>query len=490
MQDHRKRIIVDGVDFAELFQFHRIALAISAALQPARLIIGLLIVLAIITFGKGWDKWDRMAGPSISPDGLLAGEITEAERRSSRRAMMAAVLSFAPTTQYPEPADDPESWKIEQLQPLIADLPTFYRQHLAVDESDAARRATEVRLQRISDDLERTRPRSPWEATSTLLSGSFESLVVAVSSLDIATVASELSTIFYHMPCALWSLNKPFAIVFGLFLVFILAIGGGALSRMAATQIAGQERLRVRAALGFSVGNWRRFSLALLLPVLLTLLIAGIIVVLGLLMAVPWVDVIGGLVYGIAILLGFVMAFLLLGFAAGFSLLVPAVACENCDPGDAMQRTFAYVINRPLHLLFYAIVALIGMVLGYVVVAFVASLMLNLTAATFGALHDHPALHAAGGYSIFDLVQTRQSAVFDTWHDASTAWFVHLWETIVVCLVIAYVVAYYYSASTVMYLLLRRAADGQDIDEIWRPGLVPGTLAPLPSPPVRSSAGK
>ena len=35
----------------------------------------------------------------------------------------------------------------------------------------------------------------------------------------------------------------------------------------------------------------------------------------------PWLDVIGGLLYGLALLGGFVVAFLLVGYAAGFSLL-------------------------------------------------------------------------------------------------------------------------------------------------------------------------
>jgi hypothetical protein len=266
------------------------------------------------------------------------------------------------------------------------------------------------------------------------------------------------------------------------FLLCVLAIGGGALSRMSATQIAGQERLRVRTALGFSVGHWVRFALAIALPLVLALLIAGVLVVLGLLMAVPWLDIIGGALYGIGILLGFVIAFLLLGYAAGFSLLVPAVACENCDPGDAMQRSFAYVINRPLHLLFYMVLGLIGLVIGYLVVAFIAATMLNLTAALTGALHDHPALTPAGGHTVFDLARTPRPIVFESWHGTMTGWFVHLWETIVVCLVVGYVIVYYYSASTIIYLLMRRAADGQNIEEIWRPGLVPGTLAPVATP--------
>jgi len=64
------------------------------------------------------------------------------------------------------------------------------------------------------------------------------------------------------------------------------------------------------------------------------------------------------------------------------------------------------------------------------------------------------------------------------------AWFIQFWQTIVVNLVISWVLVYLFSSSTWVYLLLRRAADGQDIEEIWRPGLVPGTLTEMPPPVV------
>jgi hypothetical protein len=61
---------------------------------------------------------------------------------------------------------------------------------------------------------------------------------------------------------------------------------------------------------------------------------------------------------------------------------------------------------------------------------------------------------------------------------------VGFWQGLIIMLVAAYIIAYLFSASTMIYLLMRRACDGQDIQEIWVPGLVPGTLVPLPKPKV------
>jgi len=487
VSDPRKRIIVDGVDFAELFPFHRIFHAVSASLQPPRLIVGLLIVLTLVTFGKGWDRFDRQAGPDISPNGLLAGDMTERQASQARDMLARAVEQYLPEDDRPEPNGDSAQWTLEELLPLRADLPGYYKQHradLGTDKRDAA----DQKYISIMTDIERTRPRSPWEATAAEVTGSFRTMIRSAVSFDVPAIYTELGDIFYRAPVAMWRTSRWFTVAFGIFLVIVLAIGGGALSRMSATQIAGQERLRVRTAIAFSVNNWRRFGFAILLPVLLALLVALVIMVFGLLMNVPGLDILGSVLYGLALILGFVFAFLLFGYAAGFSLLVPAVACENCDPGDAMQRAFAYVINRPLHLLWYAVVALVGLVLGYLVVAFIASVMLNLTAVAYDAASTHSAVSAAGGYTLFDLSRDRPAVVFANWHELTSAWFINVWETIIVTLVAGYVFVYYYSASTVMYLLMRRAADGQDIEEIWRPGLVPGTLAPIPEPP-RSRLG-
>jgi hypothetical protein len=69
------------------------------------------------------------------------------------------------------------------------------------------------------------------------------------------------------------------------------------------------------------------------------------------------------------------------------------------------------------------------------------------------------------------------------WHSRWAASAIAFWQALVLCLVAAYVFSFFFTASTKLYLLMRRAVDGQDIEEIWRPGLVPGTLSPLPTPP-------
>ena len=242
-------------------------------------------------------------------------------------------------------------------------------------------------------------------------------------------------------------------------------VSGGALSRMAACDIASREHLRVVDGFDFALSHWVRLILAPILPLVIAGILAALLVLFGVLF-VPWVDVVGGPLYGVALILGFLLSFVLLGFAVGFPLLIPAVAVEDCDAADAQQRAYAYVLHRPLHLLGYGATAIAGLALGYVVVAFVVATSLNLTGTLTGIVTGSGAAAGAGGFGIFDLSQPVGGALDDTWHAQWSAAFVGFWQRVVIDLVAAYVVSYFFSSSTWIYLLMRQACDGQDIEEV------------------------
>jgi hypothetical protein len=81
---------------------------------------------------------------------------------------------------------------------------------------------------------------------------------------------------------------------------------------------------------------------------------------------------------------------------------------------------------------------------------------------------------------VFSLSVADAGDVHGVWHERVAGACIGFWERVVIDLVAAYVVAYAFSASAAVYMLMRRICDGQDIQDIWRPGLTPGTLVPLP----------
>jgi hypothetical protein len=508
--DPKKRIIVDGIEFGQVFGFWRILRSVPAALQPPRLIIGLLMVVALITVGRIWDHFSE---PTIHPEGLIAGRVlSEADLARRQEILANAIKAYVDENDWPARDDEGRFTQQLSVRWVVSRIQSSYRYDREqtrekIGQKEVDRRDAEYR--RTIAEIEQLRPMGPFEATARdvsrsvvqILSGALymnpaREMPAAGTETELEGLLREaramanptpqgpqavwmgLGDLFVHLPVGLWRQEKTFTFVYGIFFLLVMALGGGALSRMAACEFAGQQRLSIREAVDFAFGNWSKLVMSLLMPLGVAVIVAAILLLGGLLMA-PWLDVVGGLLYGLALILGFALALLLIGYAAGLHMLVPAVACENCDAADALQRSYAYVLTRPLHLLGYVVVALVGLVLGFLVVSFFASTMLNFTAALAGVLTDNSALTGAGGFALFDLAQQDIGAIHETWHNRWAAWLVTFWQTVVIDLVAAFVIAYYFAASTIVYLLMRRTCDGQDVEEIWRPGLTPGTLAPV-----------
>jgi len=490
--DPKKRIIVDGVDFGSLFHFPRILRSVTAAMQPPRLVVALLMLVALIIFGR---IWDASTNATVSPNGLLAGPMSVEQIEHAQDTMWAALDEYGvPAGRLPARTSklDPQTalavlqkWyrSIREGTPLppraaIPGAPAIPQPDEApllpgtIKERDRQFLETVAQIRAVA-------PMDAFQAASSQATQCFNTIIQGVMYLRPQQIFDAWRDLFVRLPVELWRQQRAFTIAFGIFFILVAAIGGGALCRMAACAFAGQERLRVRDAFDFSFSIWVRLVLTLILPLLIAGLLAVVLILLGLFLA-PWLDIVGGPLYGLAVLLGFILAFMLIGYAVGLPMLLPAVACENCDPVDAQQRAYFYVLNRPLHLLGYAVMALIGLALGYLIVALVAATMLNFTAALAGALTSNSAMSGTGGFGIFDLAPGSAGEIHETWHNRWAATSVSFWQRVVIDLVAAYVVSYLFTACTMIYLLMRRACDGQDIEEIWRPGLTPGTLVPLP----------
>ncbi|MCH7604008.1 MAG: hypothetical protein IIB54_14705 [Planctomycetes bacterium] len=466
MTEPNRRIIIDGVAFSQVVQFPKLLGSCTAAFQPARLLIGLLMVTAVMTFGRAWDG---LTEPTVHPGGLLAGRWTEADRQALQPVLLSAMDKYAlPDDRFPEEVTE----EIQQPNQVIAIIEKGYRE-IRKDVTEPEQLEQDDReFRELVAMIERRAPMGTFDASVKLVGERFQRMIDGVLALSIKDVLAGAQDFAVLFPRALWNQDRVLTIALGLVLLLVYVVGGGALCRMAACQFAGRVRLRMSDAIDFALVNWIRSVLALILPLGLALFLALIIVLLGALMIVPILDVLGGLLYGVALLVGFVLAFVLVGYAAGFAMILPAVACEKCDWMDANQKAFAFVYQRPLHLLGYAATALIGLVLGYLVFGLFTTLMLNMTASLFGMISGHPALNSAGDFPWFNFELRR----VDPWVPGLVSGLIMFWQTLVVSLVGAYIVSFVCDVSTRLYLLIRRACDDQEIGEIWWPGMIPGTI--------------
>ncbi|MBQ4144122.1 MAG: hypothetical protein IJD43_11690 [Thermoguttaceae bacterium] len=125
--------------------------------------------------------------------------------------------------------------------------------------------------------------------------------------------------------------------------------------------------------------------------------------------------------------------FFLLGTGLG-SLFIPSVfATENSDTFDALSRSFAYVLQKPMKLVLYLFAALLFGVLGLCALVF------------FVVLIEHLCLTLTG-------------AVF---RDTSPTLYAFTWS------ISAYLFLYGVSALQGLYLLLRRDVDAVELETVW-----------------------
>lgn len=274
------------------------------------------------------------------------------------------------------------------------------------------------------------------------------------------------------------------------------ALFGGAISRLAALEFSQSVMASWTSGLSFSLRKWRSSFGAIALPLLIIATIAvGLAVAGWALLNWSGVNIIGALLYGLALPAGLLAVLMLVCFAIGHVMLVPAIACEGSDAIDAMQRMLAYVAGRPLRLALYLAILVVQVAVAAAAVAAVRNLTADFTASSAGWFAGDSArlVLAPDPDAMVKVEQARQTRA-DV--DSSVApiqragsWaiarnIIRFWLSVLTVLCAGVVVSLWASGTTVLYLLMRRLNDGQDPVEVWMPGLIPGTQAPTSQPAI------
>ncbi len=254
-----------------------------------------------------------------------------------------------------------------------------------------------------------------------------------------------------------------------LLLAPILAIGSGAIARSVAVDVAVGTNLGVRESLAFGFRWWKALLGALLIPLVLIGVGVSVLKVAGwLLLGLPVLNVVGAIGYGVFLLVGLLVYGLLIGFMVGQTMLPPAVAVEGTDSVDAIQRIYAYLLGRPGRALIYLSLAAVQGLIAIGLATWVLNGAADLTASMAGSF----------------LPTERSRALFEPGHQTGAAGAViAFWQLIVSLILSGILVSWHATAGTLVYLLLRRVCDEQDLREVWMPGVIPGTRASeVPAP--------
>lgn len=284
----------------------------------------------------------------------------------------------------------------------------------------------------------------------------------------------------------LLAMHTGYAIVYFLILVAIWGFFGGAISRAAVLDVCRDEKISLREAFAFAKSRYMNFAAAPLVPIGFILVGALALWLGGLIGAIPAVgEIFVGLAFFIALLIGFLIALVIVCGAVGLPLLMPAIAADNLDALDALSTTYSFVGARPWKTAFCALVALCyGAVCMILLKLFVMIMLFAVGHFAGASMNWGDAYAKEGGQRV--KVESKLDAMwqapafdggrpfFGSFGERSlshVSWFgqlcIKVWIYSVWGLVAACIVGYFYSASSVIYVLLRKEVDLTDIEDVY-----------------------
>lgn len=301
--------------------------------------------------------------------------------------------------------------------------------------------------------------------------------------------------------------NRIYLLLVTLWTLLTWALFGGAITRLAAVQLAGKDRPGLMEAVRFVVARYVSYFSAPLVPLACIALLVLLSVIFGLVHLIPVVgDVADSIAWPFLVLLGFGQAVLLIGMV-GYPLMYATISAEGSDTFDALSRSYNYVLQSPWSYIWYSFVAVVyGAVVVFFVV-FVGSLVVYLakwSVAQNGATEyyvsrrvDNLFVFAPTSFGWRDLLVSipalesgAEPAVRDqylqntfySWNYFSS-FFVSMWITLIFLLVIGFAYSYYFTAFTQIYFLMRRQVDDTELDEVYLEEDEPVEPLLPPSPP-------
>lgn len=271
----------------------------------------------------------------------------------------------------------------------------------------------------------------------------------------------------------LWLVTQHwlYALLFLVVSIMIWAQCGGAICRIAAYQLVRDEKPTIKESMSFVKNRLLGgFFLAPILPLAICLAIGVLLAIGGLFLDIPWVgDIVGGLLFFLALFGGLIIAAVAVGTVAGGSLFWPTIAVEGSDGFDAISRSFSYVYAKPLRAIGYAVVLIVFGSFSWLMVRFCFWLSLAATHRMVGIgtglVGDSNKITDAWAFPTFEHFHAFPTEL------SGGAWvgsgFIALWVLLIAGLSWAFLMTFYFSGSTAAYFLLRRDVDATDLEEIY-----------------------
>jgi hypothetical protein len=238
-----------------------------------------------------------------------------------------------------------------------------------------------------------------------------------------------------------------------LWTIAVWALFGGAIARIAALYLTHGESIGPIKALRAALARWPSTAGGPMLALVGIVLLALPLMLAGWMVRLDFLAIVISLFWILLILGGFALAIVVIGLAIGWPLMTATVAVERTDAFDGISRAYAYVYQRPLHLVFYIVAAgILGLAAQAGVNLIVGSTLDATRWAVSAGAGEQRATELYRGY----IGQPEMRAVR----------IIRAWEGLFATIAGAFPMAYLFPAATGIYLLLRRQIDAMDLGEV------------------------
>jgi hypothetical protein len=262
-------------------------------------------------------------------------------------------------------------------------------------------------------------------------------------AMNIFSRKTTVEGLVYFLLCGFWALA-------------VWAVCGGAVTRTVAVDLACGERVSWGKLAAFVATRFRAYFAAPLIPLMVVAAVTAGSAVFGLLLRADWTTVVAGLLWPFLVLAWAAMILLLVGLLFGWPLMFPTISVEGMDSFDALSRSNNYTFHRPLHYLFYVLVASLFGLAGWWLVSNLAATIIYLPfwAASWGG----------GERRVIDIMQ---QAIGPDAGGKLGPRIIGFWVLCVKLVALGFLYSYFWTASTAIYYLLRRDVDATEMDEVY-----------------------
>jgi hypothetical protein len=340
---------------------------------------------------------------------------------------------------------------------------------------------------------------APWEKGQFL-----EWLTTKQAPVLLEPIIKMLRPVVYLLNPNAGTVGKIYFLLVMICTVAIWGVIGGAITRIAAVQVARQEKIGIREALSFAVKRYLSYISAPMVPLIIVLVLTLIMILFGLFQMIPFVGDFFDIFWIVMIIFGIIIAGLLLGLV-GWPLMSATISTEGTDSWEAVSRSFSYVFGAPWHYIFYSAVAL---VYGAVLVFFVwfmgsaavyfakwgvqqtpwiqtvnrdpsylgayaptsfewRSMLLEGAKGGDQMVVDDQGRINPDAYKVFNSETDYEGPNRLKWYNKFAAFVVMLWLWLFFLLILGFGYSYFWSSGTIIYLLMRRKVDDTEMDEVY-----------------------